>query len=273
MRKLERADPPSARSLYRRCLEIAADLPAALDGLDRCPPEPPKDLQAHLLSDRIRLCWTPPQPDGLGPLTFFVLRKRGGLPEHPGDGTRIAEVSTCEFEDRHVRAGETVSYAVRARRGQAESLSAVAAGPLVFLPDVQDVRAQGRSGEIELSWIPPHGVFEIRVVRKAGSPPAGPRDGQPVPAALDQAIDAGLLEGQVYHYAIYAIYRMANSKRYPSQGVHVAAYARARPRPWPRLGSSSLPWGTRGWTGKRLREEWSGSCGAPGPYPSRPAHR
>ena len=77
-----------------------------------------------------------------------------------------------------------------------------------------------------MSWIPPHGVFEIRVVRKAGSPPAGPRDGERIAASLDQALDSGLREDQVYHYAIYAIYRMADSRRYPSQGIVVAAFPR-----------------------------------------------
>ncbi len=225
-RKLERADPPAARSLYRKSLDIAADLPAALVGLSRCPPDAPTDLEMHVLGDRVRLSWTPPPPDGLGPLTFAVMRKRGGLPHHPGDGTRIAEVSTCEFEDRHLKPGETVSYAVLAKRGEAESLTAVAVGPLVYLPDVQDVRVEPRAGAIELSWVPPQGVCEIRVVRKAGSPPAGPRDGERIAAALDQAHDSGLREDQVYHYAIYAIYRMADSRRYPSQGVVVAAFPR-----------------------------------------------
>ena len=147
-RKLERVDPPAARSLYRKSLDIAADLPDALAGLNRCPPDAPTGLETQVLGDRVRLSWTPPPPDGLGPLTFAVMRKRGGLPQHPGDGTRIAEVSTCEFEDRHLKPGETFSYAVLAKRGEAESMTAVAVGPLVYLPDVQEVRvelAQGKS--------------------------------------------------------------------------------------------------------------------------------
>ena len=155
--RLERTDPPAARELYRKSLEIAADLPDAVAGLGRCPPDAPTALEVQALGDRIRLTWTPPPPDGLGPLTFAIMRKRGGLPQHPGDGTRIAEVSTCEFEDRRVRPGETVSYAVLAKRGEAESLTAVAAGPVVFLPDVQDVRIEPREGVVELSWIPPTG--------------------------------------------------------------------------------------------------------------------
>ena len=225
-RKLERADPPAACSLYRKSLDIAADLPEALAGLDRIPPEAPTGLQAQVLGDRVLLSWTPPTPDGLGPLTFAVMRKRGDLPQHPGDGTRIAEVSTCEYEDRHLRPGETVSYAVLAKRGEAESVAAVAVGPLVYLPDVQDVHVQPRAGEIELSWIPPHGVFQVRVVRKVGFPPSGPRDGERIAAGIDQALDSGLRDDQVYHYAIYAIYRMADSRRYPSQGVFASAYPR-----------------------------------------------
>ena len=211
-RSLERTDPPAARSLYRKSLDIAADLPDALAGLNRCPPDAPAELEAEALGDRVRLSWTPPPPDGLGPLTYAIMRKRGGLPEHPGDGTRIAEVSTCEYEDRHLKPGQAVSYAVLTKRGEAESLTAVAAGPVVYLPEVQDVRVETRAGEVELSWVPPHGVFEIRVVRKDGSPPAGPHDGERIAAALDQALDRGLRDDQVYHYAIYAIYRMADSR-------------------------------------------------------------
>ncbi len=225
-RKLERVDPPAARSLYRKSLDIAVDLPDAQAGLNRCPPDAPTGLEMQVPGDRVRLSWTPPPPDGLGPLTFAIMRKRGGLPQHPGDGTRIAEVSTCEFEDRHLKPGETVSYAVLAKRGETESLTAVAVGPLIYLPDVQDARVEPRAGEIELSWIPPHGVLEIRVVRKAGFPPTGPRDGERIAASLDQAHDSGLREDQVYHYGIYAIYRMADSRRYPSQGIVVAAFPR-----------------------------------------------
>ncbi|WP_168221816.1 fibronectin type III domain-containing protein [Aquisphaera giovannonii] len=222
-RALERVDPPAARAFYRRSLEAAADLPAALTGLERCPPEGPTNLRAQTVGDRVRLSWTPPAPDGGGPLTFAILRKRGGIPEHPGDGTRIAEVSTCEYDDRHVRPGESVGYAVLGKRGEAESLAAVAVGPVVYLPDVEDVRVEPRESEVELSWIPPAGVFEVRVVRKAGSPPEDPRDGERVPAALDHAIDGRPPGGQVVHYGIYAIYRAAEGRRYPSPGVLATA--------------------------------------------------
>src|SRR6185437_12813254 len=100
----------------------------------------------------------------------------------------IAEVSTAEFDDRRVDPAETVSYAVLTKRGAAESLAAVAGGPILFLPDVKDLRVDARAGEVSLSWIAPQGVAEVRVVRSLDAPPRTPRDGDRVPAALDHAV-------------------------------------------------------------------------------------
>ena len=173
-RNLERTDPAAARDLYRQSLAIAADLPDALTGLKRTPPDPPAALDGQVLGDRIRLSWTPPPPDGLGPLTFVVVRKRGGALEHPGDGTRIAEVSTSEFDDMHVTPGDTVGYAVLSKRGGVESVSAISLGPFVFLADVKDVRVEVHNHEVELAWTLPRGVSEVRVIRKQGGPPKSP---------------------------------------------------------------------------------------------------
>ncbi len=226
-RKLERTDAAAARALYRQSLAIAADLPDALAGLKRTPPDTPTSLDAQVLGDRIRLSWTPPPPDGLGPLTFVVVRKRGGALAHPGDGTRIAEVSTSEFDDMHVAPGDTVGYAVLSKRGAAESVAAISLGPFLFLADVKDVRVEFRHREVELGWTLPRGVSEVRVIRKLGGPPKNPRDGDRIPAALDHALDRDLDPNEVYHYGIYAIHSMADGKLFPAPGVVVSA----RPQP------------------------------------------
>jgi hypothetical protein len=226
-RNLERTDPPAARALYRQSLAIAADLPDALAGLERTPPDPPTVLDAQVMGDRIRLCWTPPPPDGLGPLTYVILRKRGGALQHPADGTRIAEVSTSEFDDTHATPGDTVGYAVLSKRGGVESVSAISLGPFVFLADVKDVRVDFRQDVVELAWQPPRGVSEIRVMRKQGSPPRSPRDGNRIPTALDHALDRDVDPNEVYHYGIFAIYKMADGRLYPAPGAVVSA----RPQP------------------------------------------
>ena len=97
-------------------------------------PDPPTALDGQVYGDRIRLSWTPPPPDGLGSLTFVVVRKGGGTLLHPGDGTRIAEVSTCEFDDTHATPGESVGYAVLSKRSGVESVTAISLGPFVSWP-------------------------------------------------------------------------------------------------------------------------------------------
>ncbi len=243
-RQVERTDPPTARNFYRQALEIAVDLPEAMAGLARTPPDPPTAMDAQVLGDRIRLVWTPPPPDGCGPLTFVVVRKRNGVLAHPGDGTRIAEVATPEFDDMHVTPGDTVAYAVLSKRGPAESIGAISLGPFVFLADVKDVQVSAGEHQIELNWLPPPGVTEVRVIRKRGSAPSGPRDGERLAATSDCARDRSLHADQVFYYAIYAIYKMPDGRLFPSPGVVVAARTGApivrRPDP-----PTAAPEGTR----------------------------
>ncbi len=222
-RGLERTDPAAARALYRRILSLAVDLPDALAGLNRTPPDPPSTLDAQVMGDRIRLVWTPPPPDDLGALTFVVVRKRGGEFKHPGDGTRIAEISTTEFDDTQVTPGDTVAYAILTKRGHVESVKAVSLGPLVFLADVKDVRVEIREHEVELAWTPPRGVFEVRLVRKQGSPPKNPRDGDRVASGLDHALDRNVGRDEVYYYGIYSVYKMPDGRLFPAPGNIVSA--------------------------------------------------
>ena len=168
-RNMERTDAAAARYLYRQSLAIAADLPEALAGLKRTPPDTPTALDAQVLGDRIRLSWTPPPPDGLGPLTFVVVRKRGGALEHPGDGTRIAEVSTSEFDDMHVAPGDTVGYAVlSSKRGAVESVAAISLGPFL-VPGGR----QRCSGRISKSRGRARLVASSRRIRGASDPETG----------------------------------------------------------------------------------------------------
>ena len=226
-RTLERTDPAAARALYRQSLAIAVDLPDALAGLTRTPPDPPTALDAQVLGDRIRLFWTPPPPDGLGLLTYIILRKRGGALHHPGDGTRIAEVSTTEFDDTQVPPGDTVGYAVLSKRGGAESIAAISLGPFLYLADVKDVRVDFREHEIELAWQAPRGVSEVRVIRKLDGPPRDYRDGDRLATALDHTLDRNVDPRAVYHYGIYAIYKTSDGRLFPAPGVVVSA----QPRP------------------------------------------
>ncbi len=151
------------------------------------------------------------------------MRKRGGTLQHPADGTRIAEVSTSEYDDMHVAPGDTVGYAVLSKRGGIESVRAISLGPFVFLADVKDVRVEARLDEVDLTWTLPRGVSEVRLVRKRGGPPRDIRDGDRLPSAPDHARDRNVDPEELYFYGIFAVYALPDSRFYPSPGVVVSA--------------------------------------------------
>ncbi len=222
-RKSERENPAAARSLYRQALAIAADLPEALKGLARTPPDPATQLQAQMLGDRVRLRWTPPAPDGLEPVTFVIVRKQGGALNHAGDGSRIAEISDPEFDDVPPNPGETVSYAILTRRNNVDSVTAVSIPPFPYLADVKDARAVVKpDGGVEISWTSPAQASEIRVIRRLAVPPQNAKDGERIVASQDSAVDQAT-DGPVRFYGIYAAYRLPDGRLYPSPGVIVSA--------------------------------------------------
>lgn len=222
-RKQAASSPKTARELYRQSLAIAADLTQASEGLTACPPDPPSELTATYVNDRVKLRWSPPPPDGLGPVTYVVLRKPDTALTHPSDGVRIGETLAPQFEDADVRAGTSMAYAVLCRRGVVESLGAVAVGPIFLLGEVRGVRIETRTREVDLTWTPPAGAIEVRVIRKRGGPPTGPLDGERIESLIDHAHDRGLESDRVYHYGIYAIYRTPEGRATASQGVVVSA--------------------------------------------------
>ena len=230
-RRRERIDPAAARDLYRKCLAIAADLSDAREGLKRCPPDPPSELSAEFVDDHVKLRWSPPPPDELGPVSYVILRKGETAFTHTGDGFRIGEASLPEFDDSGVIPGTSVSYAIVTKRGESESVGAVTLGPIFVLGEVRGVQVKLRSREVDLTWTPPRGTSEVRVVRKRGAPPSSPVDGQRLEASNNQAHDQDLESDRVYHYGIFAIYRSADGRATASRGVFVTAQPHTPARP------------------------------------------
>lgn len=218
-------DPAEARVLYRRALVLATDLPEALDGLRRCPPDGPSALFAEARAGRVMLRWSAPAVDEGGAIAYRVIRKRGEAPAHAEDGTVVAEVEGTEWEDGGVTRGEAYGYAVFARREGVSSITGVSSGPFVVVDEVKQVRVESARGLVRLAWTLPEGAVGARVVRKRGMPVLGPHDpaGVVVEAGRDGVEDRGLEDGRVYHYGVYALYRTGSGRAHASAGVAVSA--------------------------------------------------
>lgn len=222
-RSLVSSDPKRARMLFRQALALAADLPEAREGLRQCPPDPPSELRADYDGARVRLRWSAPAADGLGALSYRVVRKRNGIPSHAADGVVVAEVTVTEAEDAQVTAGELVGYAVFSRRQDVDSHASASVGPFPVLGEVSQVRVESRSREVQLSWTTPPGASGVCVIRKAGSAPVGPNDGEALETLREHAVDRGLRDDRVYHYGLYATYKTPDGRVMTSRGVTVSA--------------------------------------------------
>lgn len=249
-RKLLPDDPDGARALYRQAMAIAVDLPEAHEGIRLTPPDGPTDLRAVVAAGRVRLRWSAPKPDGLGPVSYRILRKRQQAPAHAEDGLVVAEVGTTEWEDTTPKPGEVFGYAVFAQRQGVSSVLGVSAGPFLVADDVRDVRVEARSGEVRLSWSPPPGALGVRVVRKPGAPVEGPRDGIPIETLDDGALDRGLDDGRVYHYGLFTLWPAPGGTSQTSRGVFVSAVPQNPARPIDSLRIVGMP-------DDRLRIGWN----------------
>ena len=242
-------DPNEARALLRRALEWSADLPEAIEAIRRCPPEPPIGLRAEVEGLAVRLRWSPPPPDGFGPSTFRVVRKAEAVPASPNDGVPVAETETTDCLDAGVAPGDVVGYAAFSVRDGIGSITAAGVGPVLVLADVLDVRIEGRRGAVDLSWRLPLGALGVRVVRKMGSPPEGPDDGDVIESMPDGAADRAVEDDRVYHYAVFACYRAPDGRPRFARGVRVATIPQAPALAIEAIQAASLPDG-------RVRVSW-----------------
>lgn len=216
--KLISSDAAKARGGFLESLAVATDLAEAKDGLRRCPPDAALNLAADLDDGRVRLRWSAPPPDGLGPLAFRVVRKRHAIPANSNDGVLVAEVEAAECDDPSAPAGDIVGYAVFAQRHGVSSRQAATIAPFQVLSEVANLRVDTQSHEVHLSWKTPKNAVDARVIRKQGAAPLGPDDGHAIDSLREHAIDRGLKDDQVYHYGVFARYKGADGRLVCSRG-------------------------------------------------------
>lgn len=213
--------------LFEEAVASCADAEAAINALNACPPEAPRDARVQALSKGFRLEWTT-----TGTSRYRVFRRAGGRPTGPSDGVRVGEVAGGAYDDIGVESGVPWYYAVFAVRGEVLSATAACAGPCVLTADVEQVQVTPGDGSLTLQWSVPPNADRVEVWRQVGREPSRRGDGQQVASTLTGAQDTGLQNGTTYGYLIHVVYAdQARTGVAPaSGGLKVRAVPVAPPR-------------------------------------------
>lgn len=254
LRQAASAPPDAAASLYLDILNDCADCQPARQALARLPLLPPQGLTARVGSEVVTLDW---QPSPSARARYAVVRRADAPPAHAGDGDLLATVIGTHYDDLNPEIGRPLHYAVFAERANLYSREAARLDPPVLLVrgvPQPTLTAQVDDGCVRLRWTPPPNVSEVIVVRSEAAPPRSPADGQPVPVRdLSQAEDSTPVNGRLYHYGVFAIFRDHAGRPVYAPGAFISATPEAAPRPIENLTISAR----RSASGHDLRLNWT----------------
>jgi lysophospholipase L1-like esterase len=164
------------------------------------------NLNATIGDGKVVLSWT-------NPTTAFdlvkVVRKAGGTPASPTDGTLVFSGTGTSVSDTGLVNGTAYGYAVWVVHGTDLSApSSLGATPTFATPNaVTGLAAIADDAKVDLSWTNPTTVFDlVKVVRKAGADPADPTDGTLVYSGTGTSVsDTALANGTEYHYGVWVV--------------------------------------------------------------------
>ncbi|MGI5167675.1 hypothetical protein ACQEU3_25335 [Spirillospora sp. CA-253888] len=253
--RAERAgDAESAAAAYGRAVRLAADDPAAAEGLARCAPPPPAELSATATGDAVRLEWKPSAATA-GEITYRVVRRAGPVADE-----LAVEPDATGLLDAEPPIGEPFTYEVRAvRDGVAVSAPLALVEPLRIAPEVADLTLTAVRGGVRGRWTKPRRAAAVRVehlVPDTGDEhSAGRPDGHrvvEVPTAPDGFHDTDVPARGLCLYRVRCGYRTASGLLW-TEGV--AGMVAVEPWPWP---VEDVAWTPRP-DGAGVRVTWSPS--------------
>ncbi|MFC1530963.1 hypothetical protein ACFL5T_01780 [Gemmatimonadota bacterium] len=229
-RKLESIDRERAFFEYETLLEVCVDCREALEGIARCPPEPPASACLRRERDSsLALEWE--ASPSVGDVEYIVLRTTGSAAMSVSNGIQIysGPLRPDVFDDVSDLVGTSVAYSVFACRRGVLSSNFRGTGSILVTAEVADLAAEPDDGEARLSWTAPRGVKSIRVTRKNGVPPRVPGDGHELVGTPTGLHDTGLANGIRYHYLISAVFEDPEGMARTSDGVRVDVLVDRRP--------------------------------------------
>ncbi len=215
---------------FTKAIAECKDYQDAINGLARTPPPPPTSLKAKADIRAVTLNW--PSSKARGELKYRVIRKSGGRPNNPDDGTLLTETSQTFVDDQSATPGQSIYYAVYTVRGQILSRTGAVAGPVMRTAEPTGINALGGDKCINLTWKAPEQSAEVLVWLKPNSVPRKNENARSVrDVRMDGATIQALKNDQTYGLRISAVFIGPQGERLVSPGVTLQATPTKPPDP------------------------------------------
>lgn len=213
-----------------QALQICVDCDEARALLSTLPPAAPGNLQAQVRGAVVSLSWNPSTSRGA---IYKVLRKRGARPASIHDGTLLATIAGCMYDDAQPEIGVPLFYAIFAAYDEIVSAQPALQDQSVLLTsDVVQLVAEVDDQQVTLRWRVPEQAHEVIVVRKEGARPTSSRDGTRL-SLIDRTslVDRNVKNGRSYFYGIYCLFRDYDHHLISSPGIIKEITPEAPPAP------------------------------------------
>ncbi|MDU1845360.1 zinc ribbon domain-containing protein [Niallia sp. FSL W8-1348] len=215
----QRTDVKESIHYYLEAINCSTDCQEALSKLNNYPPDPPTRLEANLSEEEIVLTWV--KSNSEGNLAYQIIRKENSPIENRDDGEVIGEIIGNKFIDNKSLSGKIYYYSVVTKRFGALSSMATAIGPIMRMPEVEQLKAYPENGGIVLTW-KNLVKTQVEVWKKEGSIPTGRGDGIKLNGVKGSGvIDNDIESDKQYGYLVICQHKDGNGRFLLSKGKSI----------------------------------------------------
>ncbi|MCL2578970.1 MAG: hypothetical protein FWE32_02945 [Oscillospiraceae bacterium] len=215
--KLSKKDAPDINHL----LQLAAAVTDSMEltrMLSAYPPAPPSRLKGENIGRQVNLNWQ--ASDSPGMIRYLVVRKRDDSPFTAFDGDVLYNGPACSFMDKTAEPLTEYHYKVYAMRGSSYSKDGSSFGPIMVVPEIEQLRIFPADQGAQLTWAFNPDIRKVIIWRKLGGErPTAPEDGILLETErIDSFVDSKIKNDVEYWYYLCAVYSV-DGKQVVSKGV------------------------------------------------------